>query len=90
MALGLQQGVAKVIQVGKVVQSSNASIFSPLLFIIQDNDMEALKKIIEGTDINLDEKDANGFSANMVAAVSNLLTYCSFVSSTSVGLKKMT
>ncbi|KAG2706687.1 hypothetical protein I3760_05G115300 [Carya illinoinensis] len=72
MALGLQQGVAEVIQVGKVVQSSNASIFSPLLFIIQDNDMEALKKIIEGTDINLDEKDANGFSANMVAAGSNL------------------
>ncbi|KAG6712582.1 hypothetical protein I3842_05G110500 [Carya illinoinensis] len=75
MALGLQQGVAEVIQVGKVVQSSNASIFSPLLFIIQDNDMEALKKIIEGTDINLDEKDANGFSANMVAAAFQLRVY---------------
>ena len=66
--LGFQQAVLDVIQAGNVVQSSNASIFSPLIFVIQANEIEALKKLIKQTDIDLNEQDANGFSAAMVAA----------------------
>ena len=66
--LGFQQVVVDVIQADKVVQSSNASVFSPLMLVIQANDIEALKKLIKKTDIDLDVQDANGFSAAMVAA----------------------
>lgn len=66
---GFQQAVVDVILADKVVQSSNPSMFSPLLFVVEANEMEALKKLIKRTDVvDLDEQDANGFSAAMIAA----------------------
>lgn len=67
-ALGFQQAVIDVIQAGKSVVSSNVSAFSPLMFVVQANDIETLKVLIERTDINLDEQDDDGFSAAMIAA----------------------
>ncbi|KDP26774.1 hypothetical protein JCGZ_17932 [Jatropha curcas] len=69
-ALGFQQAVIDVIQAGKKVISSNLSKFSPLMFVVQANDIKALRKLIERTDIDLDEQDDDGFSAAMVAAAS--------------------
>ncbi|EEF47511.1 ankyrin repeat-containing protein, putative [Ricinus communis] len=67
-ALGFQEAVVTVIQAGKNIKSSNASVFSPLMFVIQANDIEALKKLIERSYIDLDEQDDDGFSAAMIAA----------------------
>ncbi|TQD96770.1 hypothetical protein C1H46_017663 [Malus baccata] len=47
-ALGFQQAVVEVIRSGEIAQSSDASIFSPLMFVTQANNVEALKKLIEG------------------------------------------
>lgn len=66
-ALGFQQAVLDVIQAGKIPQSSNAAVFSPLMFVTRANNIEALKKLIEQPGIDLDEQDQNGFSAVMVA-----------------------
>ncbi|XP_059446893.1 uncharacterized protein LOC132178481 [Corylus avellana] len=65
---GFQQAVVDVILADKVVQSSNVSMFSPLLFVVEANEIEALKKLIKRADVDLDEQDANGFSAAMIAA----------------------
>ncbi|KAJ7945525.1 Ankyrin-3 [Quillaja saponaria] len=67
-SLGFQDAILDVIRAGKLIKSSDASRFAPLPFVIRANDMEALKKLIEQPDINLDEQDDNGFSAAMVAA----------------------
>ncbi|XP_050204694.1 uncharacterized protein LOC126654765 [Mercurialis annua] len=67
-ALSFQEVVVSVIQAGKSIKSSNASVFSPVMFVIQANDNEALKKLIERPDIDLDEQDDDGFSAAMIAA----------------------
>ncbi|KAG8383283.1 hypothetical protein BUALT_Bualt05G0168400 [Buddleja alternifolia] len=67
--LGFHQVVLDVIRSGKKAQSSNPEIFSSLLFVTRANDVEALKKLLEQPDIELNEKDENGFSAVMVAAV---------------------
>ncbi|KAJ0038184.1 hypothetical protein Pint_23689 [Pistacia integerrima] len=69
-SLGFQQAVIDVIRAGKVIRSSNASIFSPLMFVTQANNVEALKKLIERADIDLDEQDDDGNSAAMIAAAS--------------------
>ncbi|KAI3426781.1 ANK_REP_REGION domain-containing protein [Psidium guajava] len=66
--LGFQQAVVDVIRAGKVPQSSNAKIFCPLMFVTQANDVEALKKLIEHANINLDEQDADGYTPAMRAA----------------------
>ncbi|KAK4423933.1 Ankyrin repeat and SAM domain-containing protein 6 [Sesamum alatum] len=66
--LGFQQAVVDVIRAGKIAQSSNAEVFSSLLFVTRANDVEALKKLLEKPDLNLNEKDESGFSAVMVAA----------------------
>ena len=67
---GFRQAVLEVIQTGSTVSSSNSSIFSPLIFVTQANDVAAMKKLIEQPDIDLDEQDQNGFSAAMIAAAS--------------------
>ncbi|KAF8390612.1 hypothetical protein HHK36_025139 [Tetracentron sinense] len=66
--LGFQQAVLDVIRAGKVARSSNFSIFSPLMLVARTGDTEALKKLIEQPDIDIDDQDDNGFSAVMVAA----------------------
>lgn len=64
-----QKAISDVIRAGKVVKSSNASRFSALLFVTRANDIEGLNKLIESKNIDLDEQNANGFSAAMIAAV---------------------
>ncbi|KAI4336602.1 hypothetical protein L6164_015110 [Bauhinia variegata] len=65
---GLQKAIVDVIRDGKVIRSSNASIFSVLLFVTRANDVEALKKLLQHPNLDLDEQDDNGFSAAMLAA----------------------
>ncbi|XP_034914514.1 uncharacterized protein [Populus alba] len=67
-ALGFQQAVVDVIRDGKSAKSSNAAVFSPLKCVVQANAVEALKKLIEQSYIDLDEQDDDGFSAAMTAA----------------------
>ncbi|KAF5726682.1 putative ankyrin repeat-containing protein [Tripterygium wilfordii] len=67
-ALGFQQAVLDVIRGGKRIKSSNSSIFSPLIFVTQANDFQALKRLVEQADVNIDEQDGDGFSAAMIAA----------------------
>lgn len=67
-SLGFQHAVLKVIQSGNLVRSNNASIFSPLLFVAQTGDADAMKKMIMQPGINLDEQDDNGVSPLMVTA----------------------
>lgn len=64
---GFQQAVLQVVRSGKMIQSSNLSVFSPLLFITKSGDGESLKTLLE-LGIDLDEQDERGFSALMVAA----------------------
>ncbi|XP_047148386.1 ankyrin-3 isoform X2 [Vigna umbellata] len=64
-----QKVILDVIRAGKVVKSSNAARFFALLFVTRANDMEGMKKLIENGNINLNEQNANGFSAAMIAAV---------------------
>ncbi|KAJ4974269.1 hypothetical protein NE237_007443 [Protea cynaroides] len=68
-ALGFRQAVLGVIRAGSVIQSSNASVFAPLIFVAQTGDTEALKTLIEQPNIDLDHQDDNGFTAVMVAAM---------------------
>ncbi|XP_022740355.1 ankyrin-2-like [Durio zibethinus] len=68
-SLGFQQTVLDVIKVGKIPKSSSVAVFSPLMFVAQAGDAEALKAVIGRGDINLDYQDDNGFSAVMVAAL---------------------
>jgi len=63
-----QKVILDIIRSGKAVKSSNASRFSALLFVTRANDIEALKKLIENRNINLDEQNGNGLSAVMIAA----------------------
>ncbi|KAB2624830.1 serine/threonine-protein phosphatase 6 regulatory ankyrin repeat subunit B-like [Pyrus ussuriensis x Pyrus communis] len=72
-ALGFQQAVVEVIHSGEIAQSSDASIFSRLMFVTQANNVEALKKLIEGSDVDLNEQDEKGCSAAMIAAAIKLL-----------------
>ncbi|XVE92172.1 hypothetical protein REPUB_Repub01dG0074500 [Reevesia pubescens] len=63
-----RQAVVDVIQAGKTPQSSNPSVFSPLIFTIQSNEIESMKKLLERADIDLNEQDDDGYSALMMAA----------------------
>ncbi|GLT86624.1 hypothetical protein SLE2022_047520 [Rubroshorea leprosula] len=64
---GFRNAVLDLIRAGKIPQSSNSTVFSPLIFVTQANDLEALKKLIEKADTDLDERDVDGYSAAMVA-----------------------
>ncbi|CAN1794680.1 Ankyrin repeat domain-containing protein 50 [Linum perenne] len=66
--LGFRQAVMEVIRSGKSLKSSCVSIFSPLAFSIRSADLQALKKLTEKADVDLDEQDEDGFTALMVAA----------------------
>ncbi|KAJ9135452.1 hypothetical protein P3X46_032634 [Hevea brasiliensis] len=68
-SLGFQQTVLDVIRAGQIPTSSNISMFSPLIFVAQAGDIEALKVLINWGEINLDYQDCNGFSAVMFAAL---------------------
>ncbi|KAF9673681.1 hypothetical protein SADUNF_Sadunf10G0049500 [Salix dunnii] len=72
-ALGFQQTVIDVIRDGKSAKSSNAAVFSPLKCVVQANAVEALKKLIELSYIDLDEQDDNGFSAAMTATANGYI-----------------
>ncbi|CAI8599523.1 unnamed protein product [Vicia faba] len=63
-----QKAVLDIIRARKVVKSSNASRFSSLLFVTHANDIEALKKVVENRNINLDEQNESGFSAVMISS----------------------
>lgn len=67
---GFQQAVLDVIRKGKIAQSSNATIFSSILFVARANDIDALKKLVKHPEVNVDEQDEDGFSAVMIAAAS--------------------
>ncbi|XP_028771972.1 ankyrin-3-like [Neltuma alba] len=62
-----QKAILDLIRGGKVVKSSNASVFSALIFATRSDDVEALKELIGQRNINIDEQDENGFSAAMIA-----------------------
>ncbi|KAG8503609.1 hypothetical protein CXB51_001790 [Gossypium anomalum] len=65
---GFQQAAQDVILAGKTPQSSNPSVFSPLMFTVHGNEIEALKKLLEKADVDLNEQDDDGNSALMIAA----------------------
>ncbi|XP_051140559.1 uncharacterized protein LOC127257987 [Andrographis paniculata] len=69
--LGFQQALLHVIRGGTVPISSNASVFSPLLFVAQSGDVTCLKALIGRADININinQQDEKGFSAAMFAAI---------------------
>ncbi|CAI0381065.1 unnamed protein product [Linum tenue] len=71
--LGFQQAVMDAIRCGKVMKSSDVSVFSPLAFAIRAGDLQALKRLTEKADVDLDEQDGNGFTALMVAAAAGHL-----------------
>lgn len=66
--LGFQNAILDVIRDGKVPNSSNTSMFSPLIFVAQAGDVLALKILIGRGDINIDAQDDRGFSAVMMTA----------------------
>ncbi|CAL5371666.1 unnamed protein product [Camellia sinensis] len=67
--LCFQQAVLDVIRAGKVLKSSNVSIFSPLMFVARSGDILALEALIGRPEIDLDYQDDRGFSAVMVTAM---------------------
>ncbi|CAA7031427.1 unnamed protein product [Microthlaspi erraticum] len=68
-SLGLQRVILELIRFGCVPHSSNASIFSPLLYVAQAGDAEALKSLVRAQETFLDYQDEDGFSAAMLAAM---------------------
>ncbi|KAF8106281.1 hypothetical protein N665_0145s0091 [Sinapis alba] len=67
--LGLERVVLELIQSGVVPHSSNASVFSPLLYVAKAGDAEALKTLVKAQEVFLDYQDEEGFSAAMLAAM---------------------
>ncbi|PHT57192.1 hypothetical protein CQW23_05678 [Capsicum baccatum] len=66
--LGFQGAILEVIQSGKVPNTSDMSVFSPLLFVARSRDVLSLKALIGRGDIDLDSQDDQGFSAVMITA----------------------
>ncbi|KZV38272.1 Ankyrin repeat [Dorcoceras hygrometricum] len=58
-----------VIRSGHNPTSSNTSAFSPFLFVVRSGDILGLKSLIGKKGIDIDEQDALGFSAVMIAAM---------------------
>ncbi|GMI82945.1 hypothetical protein like AT5G14230 [Hibiscus trionum] len=67
--LGFQQAVLDVIKVRRIPKSSNVSVFSPLMFVTETGDVEALEALIGSGDVDLDYQNENGFSGIMIAAL---------------------
>nr|GEV15000.1 hypothetical protein [Tanacetum cinerariifolium] len=68
--LGLRQAILDVVRSGKVVYSTDTSIFSCLMFVTRVNDIEGLKILVDQRGlVDLDEQDENGYSAVMVAVI---------------------
>lgn len=67
--LTFHQAILEVIQKGKIPNSSNISLFSPLKFVAQAGDVQALQAVITQGGINLDIQDDRGYSALMVTAM---------------------
>lgn len=66
---GLQQALLDTVKAGRVLKSSKAYVFSPLMFVARSGDVEALRAVIDHGEINLDEQDEKGFSAVMITAM---------------------
>ncbi|KAG6396438.1 hypothetical protein SASPL_142588 [Salvia splendens] len=66
--LVFQQAVLEVIRTGTIARSSNPEVFSSLLFVARANDADAMMKLIQHQDLDIDETYDAGFSAVMVAA----------------------
>ncbi|KAG2279759.1 hypothetical protein Bca52824_050979 [Brassica carinata] len=67
--IGLERVILELIRFGVVPHSSNASVFSPLMYVAQAGDAEALKSLVKAQEVILDYQDEEGFSAAMLAAM---------------------
>ncbi|KAF8096162.1 hypothetical protein N665_0316s0007 [Sinapis alba] len=67
--LGLERVILELIRFGVVPHSSNASVFSPLLYVAQAGDADALKSLVKAQEAIVDYQDEEGFSAAMLAAM---------------------
>lgn len=65
--LGFRRSLTEIFLSGKLPRSTDSSIFSPLMFVTKVNHIEALKKLIERADIDLDRQDEDGNTAIMIA-----------------------
>ncbi|KAF5740471.1 ankyrin-3 [Tripterygium wilfordii] len=68
-SLGFQRAVLDTIKAGRIPKSSNASVFSTLMFVAQAGDVEALRVLIKSGELNLDYQDDSGFSPVMITAL---------------------
>ncbi|KAK9120035.1 hypothetical protein Scep_018128 [Stephania cephalantha] len=68
-SLGFQSAVLDAIISGGSLRSSNASVFSPLMFVARTGNVEALKTLIRQPSTDLDWQDEKGFSAVMATAI---------------------
>ncbi|CAO2820221.1 unnamed protein product [Amaranthus hypochondriacus] len=68
-SLGFQEAVLQVIKEGKIPQSSNFSIFSPLLFVAQAGNTDALKSVLAQPEMDINQSDHNGFTAVLLTAL---------------------
>ncbi|KAK1319042.1 hypothetical protein QJS10_CPB04g01780 [Acorus calamus] len=67
-SIGFANTILEAIRSGTVVRSSDATVFSPIAFVIKSGDAEALHSSIAWPGVNLDEQDKHGFSPLMIAA----------------------
>ncbi|KAI4384195.1 hypothetical protein MLD38_002380 [Melastoma candidum] len=67
-SLAFQEKIIEVIRLGKVPRSSNPSIFSSLLFVVRANNIDALRKLLSCANLDVNERDADGNTAVMLAA----------------------
>ncbi|KAK1294195.1 hypothetical protein QJS10_CPA16g00190 [Acorus calamus] len=67
-SIGFANTILEAIRSGAIVRSSDATVFSPIAFIIKFGDAEALHSSIAWPGTNLDEQDKQGFSPLMIAA----------------------
>nr|GEU82532.1 hypothetical protein [Tanacetum cinerariifolium] len=68
-SLSFQQAVLDIIRSGTVPTSSNSNVFSPLMFVAQSGDVQALKALISRDEITLDDQDDKGYTAAMMTAM---------------------
>ncbi|CAN8275354.1 unnamed protein product [Cochlearia groenlandica] len=68
-SLILEHVILELIRFGVVPHSRNTSVFSPLLYVAQTGDAEALKSLVKAQGIFLDYQDEEGFTAAMITAM---------------------
>ncbi|XP_047314092.1 serine/threonine-protein phosphatase 6 regulatory ankyrin repeat subunit C [Impatiens glandulifera] len=68
-ALSFRDSVINSIRSGKSPKTTNASVFSPILFVAKSGDVEALKCLMGRTEIDIDYQDEKGFSAVMISVM---------------------